>query len=399
MKNPHIRHITAVTRVLPDGQKCTGALLEYDGVIDRRSVNRNTFSVKDRTVTEAYVCRGPEDKGEGDGIYVTLCLSPLDEGASTYFPGQPWENVPASMIPGSVKVNQQEDIRRADGGVMEKCRQWDESDGNRDLLVEEFVQGSFEGLAYNLFIPRDYDPDRKYPLVQFIHDASVCSADVKATLAQGVGALVWMTREAQAKHPCFVLAPQFAPPSIVDDDWNVDHRLEVEKRLLDRIVSLYSIDTRRLYTTGQSMGCMSSMVLNLRYPDLFAASLFVAGQWDEEAFRGSGLERGRFWFINSQGDAKAFPGMNQILVELEKAGARVARQVWSAGADQDEYAELTRGLVESGANVIYTPFEMTTVAKGWHSGGGEHHVHTWRYAYGIEAVREWMFAQARGPVD
>ena len=29
----------------------------------------------------------------------------------------------------------------------------------------------------------------------------------------------------------------------------------------------YSIETNRLYTTGQSMGCMSSLYLNSKYPD------------------------------------------------------------------------------------------------------------------------------------
>ena len=30
-------------------------------------------------------------------------------------------------------------------------------------------------------------------------------------------------------------------------------------------------DKNRVYTTGQSMGCMTSMYLNLKYPNLFAA--------------------------------------------------------------------------------------------------------------------------------
>jgi predicted peptidase len=182
----------------------------------------------------------------------------------------------------------------------------------------------------------------------------------------------------------------------VDDDWNVDHRLEVGKRLLDKIVSEYSIDTDRLYTTGQSMGCMSSMVLNLRYPDLFAASLLVAGQWDERQFEGSGLQDKKFWFINSQGDAKAFPGMNQILYVLEKEGAHVVREVWDAKGSQEEHEASAKKLISTGANIIYTPYEMTSIANGWSSHGGEHHITTWQYAYNEKAIRDWLFDQKKG---
>lgn len=395
MKNPNVIHITAVTDVLPEGQKCTRALVEYDTVLEKDSVNQETFLVEGRTVTHACVCASEECRVAENGRFAVLSLSPHDEAAPTYFPGSPWENIVAKVVPAVVKVRQKKEIRTEEGTVIPEWEQADLNDRRKNLLVDEFVQGSFEGVAYNLYIPENYDPSKKYPLVQFIHDAAVCSDNVKCTLSQGIGALSWMTKEAQKKHECFVLAPQFLPPSIVDDDWNVDHRLEVGKRLLDHIVSLYSIDTGRLYTTGQSMGCMSSMVLNLRYPQLFAASLFVAGQWDEQAFQNSGLEKGHFWFVNSQGDAKAFPGMNQILVELEQAGAKIAREVWSAKEEQSVYAGKTEKLLASGANILYTPFEMTTVADGWHSGGGEHHVHTWRYAYSIDAIHNWLFAQRK----
>jgi poly(3-hydroxybutyrate) depolymerase len=42
------------------------------------------------------------------------------------------------------------------------------------------------------------------------------------------------------------------------------------------------IDKKRLYTTGQSAGCMRSISMDIKYPDLFAASLLVAGQGDAQ---------------------------------------------------------------------------------------------------------------------
>ena len=391
MNNTHVIKITAVTQVFPAGQKCTRAVLEYDQVISAASVRPDIFTVQGRVITDAYAASEP-DGTAADGRFVILLLSQDDEAAATYFSGEAWENISARLVRPCLTVSQTGTLQAADGTEVSSAPA-DGSTAVRNLLVDDFVQGSFEGLAYSLFVPKNYDPNRKYPLVQFIHDAGVCSDEPQCALAQGIGALVWMTEEAQAEQECFVLAPQFRMPTIVDDDWNVDHRLEIEKKLLDQIVSEYSIDRSRLYTTGQSMGCMASMVLNLRYPDLFAASLFVAGQWDEQAFHGSGLQNKPFWFIVSEGDARAFPGMNQILVQLERDGAKISREVWKTGLSQSDYSEMAHRLEAEGSNMIYTPFEITSVADGWHSSGVEHHMATWQHAYSIDAIREWLFAQ------
>ena len=252
---------------------------------------------------------------------------------------------------------------------------------------------AYQKQSYNLYIPKDYDPKKKYPLVQFIHDAGACGKDTRLALAQGRGALVWVSPELQKEHPCFVFVPQFDGPPIVDDDWNVDERLEDAKAALDNVLDLYSIDRNRIYTTGQSMGCMASIVLNIRYPEYFAASYLVAGQWDERNI--PGLEKQKLWMLCSQGDAKAFPTMNQMCVNMERAGARVARRVINAGLSQEDYAKIADEIMKEKPDIIFTPYNLETVADGWHSNGGEHHVSTWQTAYDVKVIRDWLFAQSR----
>ncbi len=415
MNNKHILHITAVTEVGPDGQKCTQAELEYDRPLAADTA-ADAFEVENRTITGIEV----------SGNTVTLLLSQDDETASLFHPGNPWQHTTTVLDTAVVMVRQCGPVRAADGSVMDTagtsadedlnanakaasgvdpsaagdgnaaapmCTAADRNDRVRNLVVDDFIQGEFEGLSYNLYIPKDCEPGKTYPLVQFIHDAGPCGKEPKLTLTQGVGAIVWAKPEEQAKRKCFVLAPQFDGPPIVDDDWNVDPRLETEKRLLDWVCEQYPVDRRRLYTTGQSMGCMSSIVLNVRYPDLFAASFLVAGQWDDRQIQG--LEKQNLWMLNSMGDAKAFPIMNQMACEMESKGALVARKVIEAGASQEEYFEIAKELTATGANVIYTPYKIETVANGWSSRGGEHHMNTWKTAYDIEAIREWLFAQEK----
>ncbi|MCC8103275.1 MAG: hypothetical protein LIP11_13820 [Clostridiales bacterium] len=390
MNNQHILHITAVTEVGPEAQKCVRALLEYDQSI-AADIPAEAFSVADRTITGISV----------EGNTVVLELSPEDASASTFHQGNPWEHTPTTLERASVTVRQCKSINASDGSEIaapfaaenDILKQADQNDQVQNLIVDDFIQGEFEGLAYNLYIPKDLEPESTYPLVQFIHDAGPCGPDSRLTLAQGVGALVWARPEEQAKRKCFVLAPQFDGPPIVDDDWNVDPRLEMEKRLLDWVCETYPVDRKRLYTTGQSMGCMSSIVLNVRYPDLFAASFLVAGQWDERQI--GGLEKQNLWMINSMGDAKAFPVMNQMACEMESKGAKVARKLIDARASEEEMAGIAKTLIATGANVIYTPYKIESVANGWSSRGGEHHVNTWKTAYNIEAIREWLFSNVK----
>jgi predicted peptidase len=61
----------------------------------------------------------------------------------------------------------------------------------------------------------------------------------------------------------------------------------------------------------------------VKYPDLFAAMFLVAGQYDAQSM--SVMAHKNIWFIVSEGDARAFPGMNASLEVMEAAGAKVSR--------------------------------------------------------------------------
>ena len=383
MDQKDIVHITAVTQVRPDGEKCTQAVIEYKEKIEPSMLEPDSFEVKDRTI----IGIGSENNK------VTLHLDEKDKEAPTLCPGMPWKGSYASLKDAKVLVRQKKEIRTQDGRILEKTDDWIESDQTCNKEEELFIQMAYQKQSYNLYIPKDYDPKKKYPLVQFIHDAGACGKDTRLALAQGRGALVWASPEVQKEHPCFVFAPQFDGPPIVDDDWNVDERLEDAKAALDNILDLYSIDRKRIYTTGQSMGCMASIVLNIRYPEYFAASYLVAGQWDERNI--PGLEKQKLWMLCSQGDAKAFPTMNQMCVNMERAGARVARRVINAGLSQEDYAKIVDEIMKEKPDIIFTPYNLETVADGWHSNGGEHHVSTWQTAYDVKVIRDWLFAQSR----
>ncbi|EEX73980.1 alpha/beta hydrolase-fold protein [Leptotrichia hofstadii] len=244
---------------------------------------------------------------------------------------------------------------------MEKSIAILENNKTKNLVVENFKQFVFKdprtgtSVKYNLYIPKNYDRNKKYPLVLFMHDMSVLSEDTKTTLLQGNGAVSFATPEEQSRHEAFVLAPQYSR-QVVDDNGDITSDLEATVNLVrEYLPSKYSIDTKRIYATGQSMGGMMAIVMNSKYPDLFAASYLVACQWDDKEV--APMAKNNLWILVSTGDAKAYPGMNAITSELIKMGGTVTKEAWKGDYAEGQFLESARRLAAQKTNIKYTTLE------------------------------------------
>ena len=229
-------------------------------------------------------------------------------------------------------------------------------------------------------MPRDYNPEEKYPLVLFIHDAGVASGDVTHTLYQGNGATSWAEPQAQARHKCIVVAPEY-PVITVDDNWNYSHHLDATIALLKDLQTRYSIDPKRIYTTGQSMGCMSSIVMMLKEPDLFAAALLVAGKWNPSLM--GPLDKQHIWIISCEGDVSSSSLQGQAVEQWRSQGSKVTEATWDMTLPQDQLSAEANKMRAEGNHLLFT-----------HLTGGNHRA-TWFVAYGIEGVQDWLFEQHR----
>ena len=249
-------------------------------------------------------------------------------------------------------------------------------------------------LQYQLYIPESYDASQSYPVIQFIPDSSVVGKGTDAVLTQGWGGLVWATEEEQAKHSAFVVVPVFTE-TIVDDSFNHHEQIDVAMRLLQSLTETYNIDTNRIYTTGQSMGGMTSFYLSIAYPDFFVAYLFVGSQWDTSLL--SGLEQEPFFYIVSAGDPKASAGQADLLSVFDTDGAAYSHSEWSAQDDAEVQNSAVAAMLAEGNNANFITFTSgTTLADGQTaSGGAGEHMTSFDYAYKIEAVRDWLFEQSK----
>lgn len=396
--------VICITGNYPDGQKICSAKIEYPAKVDAFSISQDCYEVENRHITGISV----------SGSTVTVDLDVMDEAASLIPkpprmgppPGGPKpEGPPKGGIPPhmpaatrrapELRARQKQDIRLQDGSIAPGSDAFICSAQSVEPVVEQFKQYQYKGINYNLFIPENPGKE-KLPLVFFLHDAGPCGDDPKLPLSQGNGAITWAKPEWQAKHPCYVLAPGM-PRSVqlTRDDFTFADELYILKEIIDLVADGYDVDKDRIYLTGQSMGCMSSCEMNIQWPDQFAASMLVAGQWSPERMAKS-CTASKFWILVSQNDAKAFPGMNAVADALSGAGVKVGRYLWNAKSTPEEFEALASDALADDVQVRYTVFQGSSVVpEGHDTNPGANHVCTWPVAYEIESVKEWLFAQKR----
>ena len=404
----HVQSATAISRVLGDGRKVETVVLEYDTPISNKSLSAHSFSVEGKEVVRIYANNAPERAQKGiNGRYVIIEVK-----AEVDLNAQPRQPTPAEMeqkkerdrmqggpglragwstggndeYPGNAVAVQTADIKTAKGKTYKVSDAPIASTAERCLVADDFKQEEFKSpytgqvLPYNIYLPNDYDPARQYPLVLFIHDAGVASGPITHTLYQGNGATSWAEPEAQARHECIVVAPEY-PFITVDDNWNYSHHLDATIALLKDLQTRYSIDAKRIYATGQSMGCMSSIVMMLKEPDLFAGALLVAGKWNPELM--GPLDKQNIWIISCDGDASSSSLQGQAVALWRSQGSNVTEATWDMTLPQTQLSDEANKMREEGNHLLFT-----------HLTGGNHRA-TWFVAYGIEGVQDWLFEQHR----
>lgn len=273
------------------------------------------------------------------------------------------------------------------GGANQKVVLTDEQQALIDATKGRFTQEQYTDsengvtLDYSLYIPDNYDESQEYPLIMFIPDSSAAGKSSEEVLSQYYGADIWASDEEQEKHTSFVFCPAFSE-TVVDDSFATSEQIDTAVKVLNELIEKYNIDTKRIYTTGQSMGCMTSLYLNGLYPDLFAASLFVSGQWDITTLKP--LENAKFFYITCTGDEKASGGQTEVMDMFDADGIAYSyKEGMDPDASAEEKDEEINEMLKEENQANFVRFE------------GLDHMTSFNYAYDLSAVRDWLFAQSK----
>lgn len=126
----------------------------------------------------------------------------------------------------------------------------------------------YSTIDYVMCFPDDYSPDKKYPLLIYLHGAGSRGGDISIVSDAVTGPIGEINRG--RKLPFIIAAPQC----------NVKMWFEISETVLgfiDMVAARPDVDRTRVYLSGTSMGGYACWYFAMFRADLFAAILPVCG--------------------------------------------------------------------------------------------------------------------------
>lgn len=159
------------------------------------------------------------------------------------------------------------------------------------VLCQEFSKELFvsdkDSLPYRLLLPKNFDNDKKYPLIIFLHGAGERGNDNELQLVHGKDLFINMNKN--NTFPSIVVFPQcsknsyWANVSRINnsfsflDDPTENTSLKLVEGMINELQRNFKINSNQIYVGGLSMGGMGTFELVYRNPDMFAAAFAICG--------------------------------------------------------------------------------------------------------------------------
>jgi predicted peptidase len=223
---------------------------------------------------------------------------------------------------------------------------------------------------YQVYVPRNFDPARRWPVVLALHGGGDYGSD---GLSQTEGTLPRVIRLHPERFPAVVIFAQAHADG--KPGWQGQGG-DAALAAIDRALAEFHGDPARVYLTGYSAGGNGAWSLAYRYPQRFAAVVVVCGFVTDFTGTTSGVKYPAI--------APASAGDPYAAVAKRVAGLPI--WLFHGDADKTVSVEQSRHMAAAlktlGADVRYTELP-----------GIDHAA--WTPAYNDPAMAAWLFAQRR----
>jgi predicted peptidase len=214
------------------------------------------------------------------------------------------------------------------------------------------------------YVPHDYDASKPWPLIVFLHGAGERGDD--GLLQTEVG-LPTAIRRTPSRFPAIAVFPQCP----ADKFW--DSILPELDAIIAQAESEYTIDPKRIYLTGLSMGGYGCWTWGADHVDKFAAILPICG---------GGVPEDMNRITATPIDVAKFKPLK------ERVAALATVPVWAFHGKKDDVVpsfrtkQMFRMIQRANGNVQYKEYE-------------EEGHDVWNAVYGDEKIIQWMFEQRK----
>ena len=210
-------------------------------------------------------------------------------------------------------------------------------DVNMTELFEarSFTSSKGTKINYRIYFPKNYDPEKKYPLILFLHGVGQRGNDNQSQLKLGI--CEPFKNPNSEIYNCIVIAPQCPSNdkwiNIPGEGWDLycsyDSTKITESASTAAVVELVrnvrdeeAVDDNRMYITGLSMGGFGTWDILVRHPRLFTAAMPLCGGADYR--KASVIKDIPIWTFHGQQDQTVpCEGTERMVAELEKIGGNI----------------------------------------------------------------------------
>ena len=231
---------------------------------------------------------------------------------------------------------------------------------------EHFAYKVFENddttLPYRIYVPFNYDPAKRYPLLLNLHGAGLRGTDNQRQLGFIDEAMKNPDLEVRDSIIIFPQCPE--NEKWTDTSWSLgsysldntpeSNEMKAVMELIGQLQQRYSVDAKRIYVMGFSMGGFATWNALMLHPDLFAAGIPMCGAGD--------------------------PTKAEILKDIP---------IWAVHGALDPTVPVqgTRDMAAAMESIGATNFQYTEIPTAEHD--------VWNYTYDNVEMFQWMYSQVK----
>jgi predicted peptidase len=187
-------------------------------------------------------------------------------------------------------------------------------------------------LRYRILYPENFDPQKKYPLVLFLHGSGERGKDNSAQLVHG--SKMFVDPKNHSQFPAIVIFPQCPKDSywakivrgidpnnansfLFDPYGEPTKPMMLTILLIKKTLKEKHIDKNRVYVGGLSMGGMGTFEILHRCPKTFAAAFPICGGGNPESVR-KYAKKVKIWVFHGALDNVVLPKYSEEMVNALK---------------------------------------------------------------------------------